>query len=234
MIKSAIILAGGKGERLRPLTNDRPKPMVEVMGKPIIAYQIHQLKQIGVEEVVIACSYRREVIQEHMGDGKRYEIKALYSVEETPLGRGGGIKQAMTYLADGWKDVIVLNGDNLWKADLRGLEEQHRRTKAMVTMIVSPLKSPYGIIDFDKHRQVVAFREKPVLPYWLNSGIYILNKEIEALLPDVGDHETETFPKLTKERFFVFPSEEYWRGIDTVKDFTEAGREVCEIFKELF
>lgn len=226
----AIILAGGKGERLRPFTNDRPKPMVEICGRPILAYQLDQLKSVGVKEVVFACSYQREMLQEHVGNGERYGMQASYSVEETPLGRGGGIKQAMQYLSLGWDNVIVLNGDNLWKVDLSGMLDQHKQTSAMVTMVISPLKSPYGIIDFDEDKHVLAFKEKPVLPHWINSGIYIFSKEIEPLLPDIGDHETETFPKLPKEKFFVFQSEDYWRGVDTVKDLTEAEKEVAEIF----
>lgn len=197
-----------------------------------MAYQIDQLKNVGVTEIVFALSYQREILQEHMGDGQRYGIKASYSVEEAPLGRGGGIKQAMKYLPKGWENVIVLNGDNLWKVDLSSMLKQHESTRAMVTMVVSPLKSPYGIIEFDEEKHVLDFKEKPVLPHWINSGIYIFANEIEPLLPDVGDHETETFPKLPKEKFFVFQSEDYWRGVDTVKDLTEAEKEVAEIFTD--
>ncbi|MCL4440184.1 MAG: nucleotidyltransferase family protein, partial [Firmicutes bacterium] len=90
-IQSAIILAGGKGERLRPYTNDRPKPMVEIGGHPILEYQLMQLKVAGITEVVFACSYQRQTLQEYVGDGSRYGMKVSYSVEETPLGRGGAI-----------------------------------------------------------------------------------------------------------------------------------------------
>src|SRR3989344_4862097 len=107
MVTSAIILAGGKGERLRPFTNDRPKPMVEIGGKPILAYQLAQLKKAGIEKVVFACSYQREALQKHLDSGSKYGIKALFSVEETPLGRGGGIKKAMQMLSPDWQDTIV-------------------------------------------------------------------------------------------------------------------------------
>ncbi|MDO8570547.1 MAG: nucleotidyltransferase family protein [Candidatus Daviesbacteria bacterium] len=229
-IKYAIILAGGKGERLRPYTNDRPKPMVEIAGKPILAYQLEQLKKVGVETVVFTLSYQREILQKHVGDGQKYGLKTLYSIEETPLGRGGAIKQAMNILPNGWQEVIIFNGDNLWKVNLANMIDQHYQNKALVTMVVSPLKSPYGIIEFDDKNHVTKFLEKPILPHWLNSGIYIFNKEIEPLLPDIGDHETETFPKLSKDRFFVFKSTEYWRGIDTVKDLIEAEKEVATVF----
>lgn len=230
MIKNAIILAGGKGERLRPYTNDRPKPMVEVGGKPILSYALKQLKYAGVEEVIFACSYHREVLQEHFNGENPYGVKASFSVEETPLGRGGGIKQAMGMITDGWEDVVVINGDNLWKLNVKELIQKHEQRKAMATLVVVPLKSPYGIVEFNDEDEVLGFKEKPVLPHWVNAGIYIFSKEIESLLPDVGDHEVETFPNLPKERFLVYKSTDYWRGVDTVKDLTEAEKEVAEIF----
>lgn len=230
MVKSAIILAGGKGERLRPFTNDRPKPMVEVGGKPILAYQLDQLKKAGIEEVVFACSYQREALQKHLDSGEKYGIKALFSVEETPLGRGGGIKKAMQALLPGWEDVIITNGDNLWKLDVSGLIRKHEERNAIAVVVVVPLRSPYGVVEFNASDQILGFQEKPILPHWVNAGIYVFSREIEPLLPNVGDHEIETFPKLPSERFLVFKSTDYWRGVDTVKDLTEAEKEVMEVF----
>ena len=166
MVKAAIILAGGKGERLRPYTNDRPKPMVEINGKPILAYQLEQLKKAGITEVVFACSYRREALQKHLSSGNKYGIKAFFSVEETPLGRGGGIKKAMKMLFPGWDNVVITNGDNLWKLDIQGLIKKHVDKKAMATIVVVPLKSPYGIVEFNGADEVLGFKEKPVLPHF--------------------------------------------------------------------
>jgi len=230
MVKFAIILAGGKGERLRPYTNDRPKPMVEVAGKPILAYQLQQLKKAGIKEVVFATSYKREALQKHLDSGKRYGIKALFSVEETPLGRGGGIKKAMRELPEDWENVLITNGDNLWKLDVLGLIKKHQERGAIATIVVVPLKSPYGIVEFNDEDEILGFQEKPILPHWVNAGIYVFSKEIMPLLPDEGDHEIETFPKLPSERFLVFKSTDYWRGVDTVKDLTEAEKEVAEVF----
>lgn len=231
MVKSAIILSGGKGERLRPYTNDRPKPMVEVGGNPILSYALKQLKEAGVDEVVFACSYQREILQEHVGDGSRYGVRAKYSVEETPLGRGGGIKQAMKMLDEGWENTVVINGDNLWKLNVSELMKKQEENAALATLVVVPLKSPYGIVEFNESDEVLGFKEKPVLPHWVNAGIYIFSKEIESLLPDEGDHEVETFPKLPPDKFLVYKSTDYWRGVDTVKDLTEAEKEVADIFK---
>ncbi len=232
-VNSAIILAGGKGERLRPYTNDRPKPMVEINGKPILSYQLSELKKAGVTQVVFACSYQREKLMDYVGDGNKYGLAVYYSEEDTPLGRGGGIKQAMGCLKGEWKDVIVANGDNLWKIDLQGLISKHQSRGAFATVVVVPLKSPYGIVEFNDKDEVLGFREKPILPHWVNAGVYIFSKEIMDLLPDVGDHEIETFPKLPQDKFLVFQSKDYWRGVDTVKDLTEAEKEVQEIFKDI-
>ena len=232
MVNCAIILAGGKGERLRPYTNDRPKPMVEINGKPILAYQLAQLKKAGVKEVIFACSYFHEALEAYLGSGEKYGVKALFSVEETPLGRGGGIKKAMKQLPKDWEEVVITNGDNLWKLDLEELIKKHQEKGAIATVVVVPLKSPYGIVEFNGEDQILGFSEKPILPHWVNAGVYIFSKEIEALLPDEGDHEIETFPKLPSDRFLVFKSTDYWRGVDTVKDLTEAEKEVAEIFSE--
>lgn len=232
-VTSAIILAGGKGERLRPYTNDRPKPMVEINGRPIFEYQLLQLKKSGITEIVFACSYQKETLMEYVGDGGKYGINVIYSIEENPLGRGGGIKQAMSMLNGDWKSVLIANGDNLWRIDIQALINQHTEKQAIATIVVVPLKSPYGIVEFDDKQEILGFKEKPFLPHWVNAGVYVFSKEIMEMLPDIGEHETETFPKLPKERFFVFKSEDYWRGVDTVKDLTEAEKEVQEVFKDL-
>ena len=230
MVNCAIILAGGKGERLRPYTNDRPKPLVEINGKPILAYQLEQLTKAGITEVIFACSYFHEALEKHVDSGSKYGIKAAFSVEETPLGRGGGIKKAMKMLPEGWENVLITNGDNLWKLDVSGLIKKHEERNAIATVVVVPLKSPYGIVEFNESDQILGFEEKPILPHWVNAGVYIFSREIEELLPDSGDHETETFPKLPKTRFLVFKSEDYWRGVDTVKDLIEAEKEVQDTF----
>lgn len=232
MTIEAIILAGGKGERLRPHSDGKPKPMVEVGGKPILAYQIEQLKTVGIETVVFACSYMKDVLIHHIGQGERYGITARFSIEETQLGRGGAIKKAMKKLPDDWQNVLVTNGDNLWQVNLSELIIQHINRNALATIVVVPFKSPYGIVEFNEKDEVEAFREKPVLPHWVNAGIYVFSKEIEPLLPESGDHEEETFPKLPRERFFVYRSRDYWRAVDTSNDLQEAEIEVGNIFPQ--
>ncbi len=223
MINCAIILAGGKGERLRPYTNDRPKVMVELDGKPILAWQIEWLKSFGITKFVLTVSYKYEVVKEYFGDGSKFGIEIDYSIEETPLGRGGGIKKAFkSKLVEGEEDVVVCNGDIITKLDLSKMIEEHLNQKALVSLLLVPYLSRWGVVKIDEQNHVIGFEEKPKLPYWINGGIYIFNKEVEPMLPDIGDHEKETFPKIPKEKFLGFKEEGFWRAVDVVKDKSEA------------
>ena len=223
MIKHAIILAGGKGERLRPLTNDRPKVMVELAGKPILLWQIEWLKSHGVTKIILTVSYKHEVVEEFFRDGSKFGIEIDYSIEKKPLGRGGAIKKAFkSKLLGGIENVVVTNGDIITKLDLSKMMQFHENNKALVTQLVIPYLSRWGVVDVDDDSHVVGYREKPRLPYWINGGIYIFSREIEPLLPGQGDHEYETFPKLDKERYFAFKDEGFWRAVDVVKDKSEA------------
>src|SRR3989344_6018533 len=139
MVNCAIILAGGKGERLRPYTNDRPNVMVEVAGKPILAWQIEWLKSHGITKFVLTVSYKYEVVQEYFGNGSKFGIEIDYSIEETPLGRGGGIKKAFkSRLVEGESDVVVCNGDIITRLDLSKMIEIHLSEKALVTLLLVP------------------------------------------------------------------------------------------------
>lgn len=222
MVTCAIILAGGKGERLRPLTNDRPKVMVEVAGKPILVWQIEWLKSHGITNFVLTVSYKHEVVQKFLGDGSKLGIKVSYSIEEKPLGRGGAIKKALKdpILKDS-QNVVVTNGDVVTKFNLSNMIKKHEDENASISLLLVPYLSRWGVVNVEDDH-IVGFNEKPRLPYWINGGVYIFNKEVENLLPDVGDHETETFPKIPKEKFLGFKDEGFWRAVDVVKDRSEA------------
>ncbi len=223
MVDCAIILAGGKGERLRPYTNDRPKVMVEIAGKPILAWQIEWLKSFGITKFVLTVSYKYEVVQKYFGDGSKFGIEIDYSIEASPLGRGGGIKKAFqSKLVSNASDVIVCNGDIITKLDLSKMIEEHLNKKSLVTLLLVPYISRWGVVKIDEQNQITGFEEKPKLPYWINGGIYLFNKEIEPLLPEIGDHEKETFPKIPKEKFLGFKDEGFWRAVDVIKDKSEA------------
>lgn len=224
MVKSAIILAGGKGERLRPYTNDRPKVMVELDGKPILAWQIEWLKSFGITKFVLTVSYKHEVVQDYFGDGSKFGIEIDYSIEETPLGRGGGIKKAFkSSMISEEEDVVVCNGDIITQLNLKDMCDTHLTQKALVTLLLVPYISRWGVVKVDGENHITGFEEKPKLPYWINGGIYLFNREVEPMLPEVGDHEKETFPKIPKEKFLGFKFDKgFWRAVDVVKDKSEA------------
>lgn len=224
----ALILAGGRGERLRPLTDNLPKPMVPVGGKPILQHQIEWLRAIGVSDVVFLAGYRWEAIQEHFGDGQSFGIRAIYSVEDSPLGRGGAIRKGFSQVPENSGPVAALNGDTICFEDPRALLERHQAKLAanpshLATIMVVPMVSPYGLVEMDQSGDVVAFREKVEMPHWINAGVYILERNIVAELPELGDHETSTFPQLALSgRISAYESRAFWRSVDSFKDLREA------------
>lgn len=226
----ALIIAGGEGERLRPLTSDRPKPMIPVAGKPILEYQIRWLAGEGVSDVILLCGYKAEVIQEHFKDGSRFGLRVHYSLEDEPLGRGGALKLGARLLPTDEELTLALNGDILTNQPLAPLCRYHRRKGAIATVMLTRLRSPYGITRRDRGGRIVAFEEKPLLPHWINAGIYVLAPDFFRRLPERGDHETTTFPDLAAEgKLFGYRSRAHWRTIDTFKDLTEAETEVGEV-----
>jgi len=220
----AITIAGGEGQRLRPYTEDRPKPMVPVGGKPILEHQVDWLRDSGVTHLVVACGYMHDVIEDYFGDGSRLGVHLSYSIEETPLGRGGALKQAYRQVPPGQPHVIATNGDNINTQPLAPMVRQHQRTGAVATLLLTQLRSPYGIAQ-EKGKRIRGFREKPLLDHWLSAGVYVLSPEFFAGLPEIGDQEDELFPRLAAEgRLYGFRSHSYWKAIDTVKDLKEAAQ----------
>jgi NDP-sugar pyrophosphorylase family protein len=231
----AIVLAGGKGERLRPYTDDRPKGMVEVLGVPILAYQVRWLRANGVDGVLFSCGYYHEVIRDYFGDGKRFGLSAEYVIEEVPLGRGGGMKLAFSHLQPGDDPVVVTNGDVITNYPLRDMIAEHQASGVMASIYLAPYFSPYGIVELKDDGLVCGFREKPELPYWINGGVYVLNRAIHDLLPDKGDHEVTTFPRLAAQgQLRAFCSRAYWQSVDTVKDLSVTSRELEQFMMDSF
>ncbi|MBI3974175.1 MAG: nucleotidyltransferase family protein [Chloroflexi bacterium] len=217
----AIILAGGKGERLRPYTDDRPKPMVLILEKPILEYQVRWLASQGVRRIVISCGYLHQVIQDYFGGGEKFGVEIRYAIEEAPLGRGGGIKLAWNELEPSNAPVIATNGDVMTSFDLAPMVQAHLDAGAMATILLTPFVSQYGIVDLADDGRVIGFRSEPVLPYWINAGVYVMDRAIRELLPAKGDHEEHTFPRLAQEgKLLAYKSGNFWRTVDTVKDLT--------------
>jgi NDP-sugar pyrophosphorylase family protein len=224
----AIVLVGGKGERLRPLTADRPKCMVPLLDKPILEHQLLWLRENGVTDVVIASGYLHQVIEDYFGDGAKWGLRLQYSVEEAPLGRGGAMKLAYTKVPGEEEIVIATNGDNVNTQPLAPMIEQHKKTSATGTLLLTQLRSPYGIVLQDGER-ITGFEEKPLLPHWLSAGVYVLDRSFFAGLPDIGDHEDGLLPELAAQgKLYGFRSDAYWKAIDTMKDLNEAGQQLTE------
>ncbi len=225
----ALIIAGGEGERLRPLTSDRPKPMIEVAGKPILEYQIRWLAGEGISDAVLLCGYKAEVIQGYFGDGSRFGLRIHYSLEDEPLGRGGALKLGARLIPPDEDLVVAINGDILTDQPLKPILRYHRRKGAIATVMLTRLRSPYGIARQGRAGGIVAFEEKPLLAHWINAGLYVLATEFFQRLPQRGDHETTTFPELATEgKLFGYRSRARWRSIDSFKDLKEAAAEVKE------
>lgn len=221
----AIILAGGKAERLGDAAGGRPKALVEVGGRPLAAYQVAQLGAAGVGRVVVSCAAGRGEDFERALSGIGPEV--VVAEEPEPLGRGGGIRWAARLCSGG--DVYALNGDELVDADLRALLERHRSSGAAATITVVPLRSPFGIVDLDERDFVTGFQEAPRLPHWVSCGVYVLGEEALSRLPERGDHETSTFPALaTERRLGAFRHEGVWITVNTPKDLRRAQEYLAE------
>ncbi|MSQ21733.1 MAG: nucleotidyltransferase family protein [Dehalococcoidia bacterium] len=219
----ALIIAGGRGERLRPLTDSAAKAMVPVNGKPILWYQARQLQGAGVTDIVLLCGYKGETIREYCGDGSSLGVRAHYSQEETPLGRGGALKQGLGMVPNSERAVLALNGDIITTQDFAPLLKLHQQTGAMATIMLVPYPSAYGVVDVEESGRVVAFKEKGELPHWINAGIYVLDTSIRDELPVLGDHETTTFPRLAERgKLYAYRSRAFWKAIDNHKDIREA------------
>jgi NDP-sugar pyrophosphorylase family protein len=226
MVRQAVILAGGQASRLRPYTDTIPKALVQVAGRPIFEHQATWLAAEGIEEVVISCGYRADVLQEYV-DTHRLPLRVRIVVEDEPLGRGGGLKYAAKNLPFQDERWVGLNGDILTRFSLRDLARAHVERSAMATLAVTPLKSPYGIVELTSGDRISSFTEAPVLPHWINAGVYLFEPSVTPLLPDLGDHEDTTFPALAaQDRLSAYRINGYWRGVDNAKDLKEATKEV--------
>ena len=225
----ALSIAGGRGERLRPLTDNRPKPMVEINGKPIIGYQVDWMRAQGVTDVVFLCGYMGEMIQDYFGDGTEHGITAHYSFEESPLGRGGAIKQGLSLVPKDARYVLVANGDVITNQPLAPIAKLHEKTGAMGTIMLVQYPNQYGVVESDDQNVVTRFIEKGSLPFWINAGVYLFDRQIESLLPDIGDHETTTFQDLAKQgRLAAYRSEMAWTSIESAKDLSDITNQIRE------
>ncbi len=221
----AVILAGGVGKRLRPLTDERPKPMIEVLDKPIIEWQIRWLASHDIKEIIICVGYLKEHIINHVGSGNKFGVRVGYAVEEEPLGTGGALRNAESLLA-GHSEFFMINGDVLTNLDPNML----RDGGAVNAIALVPLKSPFGVVEVEGS-SVKRFVEKPSIPdRWINAGVYHFTRDVFPLLPDSGNIEVTALPALANQGKLLATKYDrvFWRSIDSHKDIEEAAKEIKE------
>ena len=220
----AIILAGGRGKRLRPITDYVPKPLIPIKNIPIIEWQIKYLKKFGISEVIICSGYKREMIENYLKN-KKLGIKITFSIENKPLGTGGAIKKAGKKIKD--KSFIVINGDIITNIDLEKLLKKENSIASI------QLKTNFGILQTDKDKIIKFDEKKEIKNLWMNAGIYYLNKECIKELPNVGDIEKTLFPDYAKKEKLstIKFTNSKWYSIDSFKDMEECSLVIEKIIK---
>lgn len=216
----AIILAGGRAERLGDAAGGKPKALVPVAGRPLAAYQVASLAGAGVDHVIVGCA-------DGMGGAFEKELAGLGAdvsvVEERePLGRGGGLRFAAAARRERG-DLYALNGDELLALDLAGLLARHRESGAAATITVTQPPSSFGVVELDGADMVTGFDEAAVVPYWVSCGVYVLGEDAVEALPERGDHEATTFPELAAAgRLAAYRYDGVWITVNTPKDLRRA------------
>jgi NDP-sugar pyrophosphorylase family protein len=216
----ALLLAGGKAERLGEAAQGLPKPLVPVAGFPLAEYTIGRLVAAGVTRVIVACRAGQEEAFVDALSGLGAEIEAVG--EDEPLGRGGALRfAASARREDG--TVLALNGDELLDVDFAAFLAEHEQSGASATIVVAQVRSPFGVVALEDDGRVSGFREAPLLDDWVNTGVYALGPEALVRLPERGDHELSTFPELAAEgKLRGYRHGGVWLTVNTPKDLRRA------------
>jgi NDP-sugar pyrophosphorylase family protein len=232
----AILLAGGKGTRLRPLTIHTPKPIVPIFGRPFLHYQIDLLRQVPeIDEVILSLNYQPRRIEEMFGEGKGLGVRLRYVVEPAPLGTAGAVKYANSSIDE---TVVVFNGDVLTQVNLAEVLRLHRERKAKATIVLTPVENPsaYGLVETDPEGNVRRFLEKPkaeeITCNTINAGIYLLEPDTFERIPKdtAWSIERSFFPSLVerKETFVAYIYEGYWIDIGTPEKYMQVHRDIMD------
>ena len=220
----AIILAGGRGNRLRPITDYVPKPLIPIKNIPIIEWQIKYLKKFGISEIIVCSGYKTKMIENYLNN-KKLGIKITFSIEDKPLGTGGAIKKAGKKIKD--KSFLVINGDIITDIDLKKIMEKKNSIASI------QLKTKFGILQTDGNKIIKFDEKKEIKNIWMNAGIYNLKKETIKKLPTVGDIEKTLFPDYAKKEklsTIKFTNSE-WYSVDSFKDMEECSLVIEKIIK---
>lgn len=226
-IKTAIVLVGGAGFRLYPLTEDKPKCMIEVANKPILYWVLNWLKSYGIENVVLGVAYKKEIVINYIKSND-FGLNIKFSEHSVDGETGEGFRLAIErYIKD--ENFIAMNGDELTNVNLAKAIQFHQENKPMATIIISPLRLPFGIVELWGDN-IVGFKEKPfITDKFVSTGVYIFNKKIKEYLPGKGPIEKATFPRLAELnalKAFQISSNERWLTINTLKDLLRAEEEL--------
>jgi len=229
----AVILVGGEGTRLYPLTHNIPKPMLPVLNRPFLEHIIAYLRKCGIENIILALSYLPKIIQDYFGDGSNLDTQINYAVETNPLGTAGAVKNAEQYLD---KTFAVLNGDIFTNLDIAKMFAFHQRKKARATIALTQVDNPcvFGVVETDNDGRVQCFVEKPspnqVTTNWINAGIYILEPDVLEHVP-IGSHymfERGLFPLLLElgEPIYGYQFNGYWLDMGTPEKYLCLNRDL--------
>jgi len=229
----AVILVGGEGIRLQPLTCNLPKAIVPILNRPFLEHLLLYLRRHGISDVILAVGSLPDPIQKCLGDGSQLGVKLSFSVEESPLGTAGAVKKAEAWLND---TFIVFNGDILTEIDLSKMIEQHQKEKPKVSIALTPVDNPtlYGVVETDAKGSVKRFVEKPtwdkVTTNMINAGIYILETGVLRYIPPATRFmfEHHLFPFLLEmgEPMLAYPSDAYWIDIGTPEKYLKANHDL--------
>lgn len=225
----ALILIGGMGTRLRPLTCTTPKPLLPIVNRPFLEYQFQLLKKYGVKEVVLCVAYLSHEFEKYFGSGKKWGLKIRYVHEKNPLGTGGAIRNAIDFIDE---PTIVFNGDILTDIDLKSMYAYHAQKKAIVTIGLTRVKDPtiYGLVETGRDGRVERFLEKPswdeVTCNTINAGVYIFDPEAVKLIPSGVNYSVERglFPSLLHEGLglYGYTFKGYWLDIGSIDKYLQA------------
>ncbi len=222
----AVIMAGGYGKRLRPLTEHVPKPMLPVGDRPLLQRTIERLRDAGIFRVNLTTHYKGEVIQKHFGDGREFGVDIRYLEEDQPMGTAG----ALCLLSDTSQPLLIINADILTNVDFRSMFEFHREQAAYMTIAVKQIEIPvpYGVLEIDGGG-VVGITEKPVMRHFVNAGIYLLNPEACLHIPHDRPYDMPDLIKYLidgKKHVAAFPVREYWLDIGKIEHYQQALEDV--------
>jgi NDP-sugar pyrophosphorylase family protein len=231
----AVVLVGGEGTRLRPLTYALPKPMAPILGRPFIGWVIERLRDAGADDVILSVCYLPDLIKAHFGDGSKFGVRLHYVFEESPLGTAGAIKNAIGLIRG---PTFVCNGDILVGLDLRALHDAHTRHAAVATIHTRPVDDPsqYGVVETDADGRVRRFVEKPkpgeTNARDINAGTYVLEREAVQSIPSGRpvSIERETFPQLIREtgRVYAVSTTDYWIDVGRPETYIQAHRDILD------